>query len=100
MKFIVIAAVLLLAPAHAGADCAWVLWRETSRGGAPVEWYPDGYATSKACYDELNGREKAMRKAGWYIAGAPNLFMHKNSSTATRLRCLPDTVDPRGAKSK
>jgi len=86
--------------APVSAECAWVLWRETSRGDAAVEWYPDGYATSKECYDELNGREKAMRQAGWYIAGAPNLYMHKNSTTVTRLRCLPDTVDPRAPKGK
>jgi hypothetical protein len=89
---------LMLLAGSASAECAWVLWRETSRGGLPVEWYPDGYATSKECYAELNRREAAMRDGGWSITGAPDLYVHKESSAVLRFRCLPDTVDPRGPK--
>ena len=95
--------------ATAYAECAWVLWEQTTTGPAPVVWKilrvsadmpsceaikvrtvevavvspPTGYARERL------GDSTVMEtpRVGLLI-GAP--------STALQYVCLPDTVDPRG----
>jgi hypothetical protein len=97
---------LLAWAATASAECAWVLWRETttfeygvSRG---TEWGSDGHATSKDCYADYDRRVQQMLKGRWRSTGADlyaSPFIEESSTQLiTRFRCLPDTVDPRGPK--
>ena len=74
----------------AAAECAWVLWQEVPVGSD--RWSLDtgrevAFATKAACEKRLKARVQAYAQAP---TGGARPF----------LRCLPDTVDPRGAKGK
>jgi hypothetical protein len=71
---LLVAFCLINSAAAAYAECAWVLWREAASG----QWQPtQGFASSKDC------------EAAQILAIKQYAFRHS---------CLPDTVDPRGAK--
>ncbi len=87
---------LLVLAAAASAECAWVLWLQNVWTVAPAEptWQslqatPPKYA---ACESRLAARvrdtETEQRPQNVEFAASDNGL------------CLPDTVDPRGAKGK
>ena len=93
MKAIVIAAILLLAPMQARAECAWVLWA-TERQSAAVS----GHATLAACHAEKSVYEE-QQKTRWRLqAEGPRQGNPPTALSVIEYRCLPDTVDPRGPK--
>jgi hypothetical protein len=99
---------LLTSAATAYAECAWVLWRETTTFESGVsrgtEWISDGHATSRECYADYDRRVERMLKSRWRSAGtdlyASPSIEGSSMQLVTRFRCLPDTVDPRGPKGK
>jgi len=112
----VIATLFLLAwTASASAECAWVLWYRVTdyRPGGAVEGplgAEEAYPTQAACQAGLEERvdgwtaveekdpdHKTTRRTNYV------LVQDKNSLKAQRLHalhCFPDTVDPRGPKTK
>jgi len=78
----------LLASATAHAECAWLLWAATEKNphpviGDPLHWSPvDGFTVQRDCLETIARSTKDPKNRGWTF------------------RCLPDTVDPRGPKSK
>jgi hypothetical protein len=69
----VVVIVLALAPMQAWGECAWVLWEQMAPNiHQPIE----GFRKKDECVDKA----QQMRSPGVVY------------------RCLPDTVDPRGAK--
>jgi hypothetical protein len=79
---------LTVVTTSASAECAWVLWTEV-HSGSNAGWYvTDAFGDAASCVkaaDSLRPIDKHVAKAG----GDP-----------TSRKCLPDTVDPRGAKGK
>ena len=82
---------LLLSIATAHAECAWVLWEE--RPLKSGEWRlatttASTFETKRSCDDTAAAanRSEASRAPA---SEPPSLF-----------RCLPDTIDPRGPKTK
>jgi hypothetical protein len=87
----------------ASAECAWVLWDQTthrmSGQGVWTEWRADGYEASAACEAARRRMITAVSgKAGWEVTGSLLQYKSEDIGQITRLSCLPDTVDPRGPK--
>ena len=91
---------LLLMPAIAGAECAWIEWERSAMGKTIEEWEPQ---RSFELLTECNNHaEKWLR----YYASQPKAY-RKGDIVHWRLgevlmgatiRCFPDTVDPRPKK--
>jgi hypothetical protein len=99
----VLLAVVMLA-SSAWAECAWVMWVRDAEEG--IGWRTAGGFTSQGqCLQEVRKNVKetypppeysTAREAGFSFAifrGAG-----ENTKLIRLLQCLPDTVDPRGAK--
>ena len=113
---------LLALAASASADCAWVLWQQTTlvnvREGKPLE--TDGWVmqsatpTYTACNDTARRRAQRIATPSPEAVGVLSTKMleligggflvdtkfksPEYASASQEFRCFPDTVDPRGAK--
>jgi hypothetical protein len=87
---------VLSAPVHAWAECAWVLWANVEMGGSFADggkWKVVGAHVKMAECEQAREHEAAMRRA------LEDSFLKSTGGTDVILfRCLPDTVDPRGPK--
>ncbi len=107
-----IAALVLIlffaAPLGAGAECAWVLWAQpkVAKRGSVLEgtdnviarvqmeqWQPHAaYSTKAECERAIDAKTREIAKI--ITEGTQERLEH------IQVRCLPDTVDPRGPKGK
>ena len=100
---------MLAAPYVAEAECAWVLWTEGTstfgEGWSPV-W---AHGTQRDCATSVLDKVKSevakakQRGDAVEVLGGPqgNTLITNSGTTdqrITRYICLPDTIDPRGAK--
>ena len=86
---------LLTFASSASAECAWVLWA-TERQSAAVS----GHATLAACHAEKSVYEE-QQKTRWRLqAEGPRQGNPPTALSVIEYRCLPDTIDPRGPKTK
>jgi hypothetical protein len=104
-------ALLVLLPIPAHAECAWVLWHEhTGVTGGFTNWTIESVWNERAqC--ELRARASVSREVETW-SGVPGTKVRTdNDGTLVSVvmpqgawikhfRCLPDTIDPRWAKSK
>jgi hypothetical protein len=94
---------LLASTATAHAECAWVLWSELNVTNMQTEWQI-GVATKSqdACQSLMKQEIEARRKAtgGRMLGGDTVVSDHGGGVVIRRYVCLPDTVDPRGAKTR
>ena len=98
---------LLLVSATAHAECSWVLWGQAvQRVAGEPEWDAETAAESLAgCKAAMADRLRFWREAGaqttdhsWSMSGKD--AASKAWNRLVGYRCLPDTIDPRGARSK
>src|SRR5262245_24772091 len=111
-----VAVCLLLAIATAHADCAWILWQATTNTlqapSEPTTWNtPLACPSRDACVAVI---DEYVRQ--WERARTPQQSVSRATTGTSaefvttpgdvgrtvivRRHCLPDTVDPRGPKSK
>jgi len=105
-------AMLLLFASSAGAECAWVLWDAGSKSSAATEptWTrQDAFAARGDCIRAVNKKERESRKPPpqGYIGPVVTresetvlLITGAYDQTSHKWSCLPDSVDPHGAKAK
>jgi hypothetical protein len=97
--------VLLLASVGtASAECAWVLW---SKVGSD-DWSPHtGFPASELCYSAISA-ELAQDTARKYVMHdlvtrrhpGEAFYVHAGLQRSIHMKCLPDTIDPRGPKGR
>jgi len=102
MRRVMLAAALalLLMPAIAGAECAWIEWERTAMEKTLEEWEP--HRSFESLAECNNDAEKWLR----YYASQPKanrngdivIWRMGEVLMGTTIRCFPDTVDPRGPK--
>ena len=86
---ILLAYLCLVAPATSAAECAWVLWVEEPVGSN--RWS----LASRTAFERKRECDEVQRTLTEAVIEAS-----KRKLLAQTYRCLPDTVDPRGAKGK
>ena len=81
---------LLTSAATAHAECAWVLWNtDTKKGSESITDPFDTFTTKWEC-------DQALQR--WQVREEDR--RRKDPTTRYYYRCFPDTVDPRGPKTK
>jgi len=98
---------LLASAATAHAECAWVLWERTSsltRLEAPAEWTILGAITKpEGCDRAISAAAHDRSSRGitnQQVDGSSVIWNLPGNTVQFSYLCLPDTVDPRGAKGK
>jgi hypothetical protein len=99
---------LIFAPVQAWAECAWVLWMSNSEIKAQTEWIPHGaFVTRQDCVVGAQRAFDPFRAGGMAIVTEDQtggFFLITNAPrpsgvvVTVTVKCLPDTVDPRGPK--
>ena len=88
---------LLTSAATADAECAWVLWMM----GGSYPWHVfQAFSTREGCVGAMHQQAKAIDKRVLKVTQdmSGGSFMANAQGQIHRGQCLPDTVDPRGAK--
>jgi hypothetical protein len=106
----ILALLLLISAATAHADCAWVLWSNfflaADSGPKLDDWdVVDTTDTRTACMARLEergsrGTQLRVGERGESFVVWEPAVKKRGLVSYTTLKCLPDTVDPRGAKGK
>ena len=107
---LVVVLLLLTSVGTAYAECAWVLWMSDSQIRAQSSWVPHGaFVTRQDC---IMGAQKAFdpfRDGGMSIVSEDQtggFFLITNALRPSgvivpvTVQCLPDTVDPRGPRTR
>jgi hypothetical protein len=106
---LVVVLVLLASVGTASAECAWVLW--ASGHASEKIWQSGGAMSARAAHMSLwqpyggNKTKVECENAGRDREGLTRKMLSENNledDRGTRLfvRCLPDSVDPRGSALK
>lgn len=100
----VLVSFILVLPGAAGASCAWVLWEDSvfSDGSKTwKEWRPEGFPSHEQCRVAIRRMANGLKgQPGLKVKGDVVESTGRGMLRSTRLSCLPDTIDPRGAKAK
>jgi hypothetical protein len=84
---VLLAGLLVALPAQGSAQCAWVLWQESSAGSGRWKLDTDTqviFQSQRECEQKLKDRLQSLARV--------------DPGSKAFLVCLPDTIDPRGPK--
>jgi hypothetical protein len=99
---IVSAAVLSLAllAGSASAECAWVLWQLDTRPIAQEPGWRQKFYTAVEAFPKEAKRHPSGREMAAELCAGIRLYREKLEKESREYVCLPDTIDPRGPKSR
>jgi len=90
---------LLASASTVAAECAWVLWMM----GESSPWHVfQAFSTREGCIRAMHQQAKAIDKRAQRVTQdmSGGSFMANAHGRILRGECLPDTVAPRGARTK
>ena len=99
MRLLLALLCLLALATSAQTEGTWMLWMM----GASSPWDSVGiFPTREQCMEALHQQAQAVEKLGLKVTeDAPDgSFAATDADRDIRGQCLPDTIDPRGAKGK
>ena len=101
MRRLTLVLVLVLLPSQALAECAWVEWVQVTLK-TTYEWDPQrSFETLGECKKEVEQRLRNLAsKPGAQRFGDMVAETEGGIARASIIRCLPDTVDPRGKEGR
>jgi hypothetical protein len=84
------------------AECAWVLWAYSLDQRVGEQYSPEAARpTNQDCLAAVRAMAVAVKNRGLAVSGGdpehPELLF-REGTTSFKYFCLPDTIDPRGAK--
>ena len=92
---------LLAWTATASAECAWMLWFNPEANVHVVE---SAHHSMGECDAALVDMRTVLGRDGYTVYGATafsdHVLLGEKGMERVTYRCLPDTIDPRGPKSK
>ena len=96
---LLVALALLTSTAPAHADCAWALWLRNDSSPRDVL---QAFSTREGCIEAMSKQVAAAEKRSPRVTldTIGGSFTASAKGRTLRGQCLPDTVDPRGAKGK
>jgi hypothetical protein len=100
---LLVSLVLLCVAVSAHAECAWVMWNAADSQQDRQGWRPVRTFTSRTdCVRELSRSASNWKEGGWNITGmGDDQVVASDAKAGTlRLRCLPESIDPRGALAR
>jgi hypothetical protein len=89
---------VLTSAATAYAECAWVLWVQLV--GLSELGPMDAYPTKQDCETAMSRERERLNRHVDSMLDSPRSEAAIKMRERWRYQCLPDTVDPRGPKSK
>ena len=99
---IVTSCCVLASTTAASAECAWVLWGRAQAPPVDMTSPPPRPSVdlpiSLQLWQPLSGYEKKVDCLNARSAGARAAFAELPTGATVTVRCLPDSVDPRGPK--
>ena len=98
--------IAVLAPVQALAECAWVLWEHAAEqtwwgwGPQRLAWTPIGGVSTREDCEKEQARHQQAPPSGFAAWKAAREKGKPEPAPYATWRCLPDTIDPRGPKTK
>jgi len=96
---LIVALSLLTSTATASAECAWALWLRNDSSPWDVI---QAFSTREGCIEAMSKQVAAVEKRNPRVTldTIGGSFTSNAKGRILRGQCLPDTVDPRGAKGE
>jgi hypothetical protein len=103
-RAVLVVVVLLASLGTATAECAWVLWVGPSEKNSGMRLIVSAFPRAEDCHVTLASTVQAARQKyadeGWASNPPGSGWYREPVQGQVQVKCLPDTIDPRGPKAR